>query len=193
MGIALDLSSLALGSVVEAACQVVGTKTGEQLTSNVVRLLAKRFTDQSSRWARTLARVNERAWSALEIALVGDSFWDRCKVGLAGGDERAFREQALRFFDALPAGSLPADRDTFRRECWQELRRARKAGVLTGGDVAPESLARRAGTFARYREPQLLVRAQQQMTAHMGETLRAAGYPRLAQLLTLGDGRRCSS
>jgi regulation of enolase protein 1 (concanavalin A-like superfamily) len=187
MGIALDLSSLALDSVVEAACQVVGARAGEQLANGVVRLLAKQFTDQSTRWTRALARVNERAWRALEIALAGDSFWDRCKISLASGDEKAFRGQVLGFLDALPAGSLPADRDVFRRECWQELRRARKAGALSGA-VAPDKLAQRAGTFVRYREPHLQVRAQQQMAAHMAQTLRDAGYPNLAQLLTLGDG-----
>ena len=36
--------------------------------------------------------------SRLEIALAGDSFWDRCKLALAPSEDKAFREQ-VRAFD----------------------------------------------------------------------------------------------
>jgi hypothetical protein len=188
MGIVLDLSSLALGPLVEGACQVVGAKASEQLVSGVVTLLAKRFTDQSARLTRAVEKANERAWKALEIALAGDSFWERCKVQLAGGEERAFRAQVRDFLDGIPASELPANKDEFRRQCWQELRKARKAGVLTGGVPSAEQLARRAGAFARFREPQLLLRAQHETLAHMARALGDLGYNRLAQLLAPHEG-----
>ncbi len=57
-----------------------------------------------------------------------------------------------------------------------------------GKELAPEKLAERAGAFARFREPQALMKAQQATLAHMAGTLREFGYPRLAQLLTLREG-----
>lgn len=188
MGIALDLSSLALGPVVEGACQVVGAKMGEGMAAGVLNLLVKRFTDQSTRLTRALDKANDRAWKALEIALAGDSFWERCKVTLARGEDRAFRAQVRDLLDALPLDSLPGGRDEFRRQCGRELHKARKAGALSGETMAAEQLAKRASAFARFHEPGLLLKAQRQTLAHMAALLDGAGYTHLAQLLTLGEG-----
>jgi serine/threonine protein kinase len=187
MDIGLELSCLALGPVVEGLCQMAGAAAGESVL-NVATLLAKRFTDQSAHLTRALEKANERAWKALEIALAGDSFWSRCQVRLASGEEKAFRVEVLGFLDVLPTESLPQNKDAFRRECWQELRRARKAGVLSAGSLSAKHLTDRAGDFARFGDPKQVLRSQQETLARMGQTLRKAGYPTLAQLLALRDG-----
>src|SRR5690348_15646774 len=106
MDIGLELSCLALGPVVEGLCQMAGAAAGESVL-NVATLLVKRFTDQSARLTHALEKANDRAWKALEIALAGDSFWSRCQVRLASGEEKVFRAEVLGFLDALPADLLP--------------------------------------------------------------------------------------
>src|SRR4029079_1775689 len=91
-----------------------------------------------------LGRSNDRAWRALEVALAGEGLWDRCKLVLAAGDEEAFREQVRPFLDTCSLAELQG-RDAYRQSCLNELRAARKAGVLTEGRLEPRSLARQCG------------------------------------------------
>jgi hypothetical protein len=75
MSIFISLSSLALRQVVDGACAALGARESGEA---VVGFLAERFTDHSQRLARALQQANDNAWKALEIALAGDSLWERC-------------------------------------------------------------------------------------------------------------------
>ena len=89
MSIFFSLSSLALRQVVDGACAALGVKDGGEA---VVGFLTERFTDHSQRLARALRQANDNAWKALEIALAGDSLWDRCKAADAtAGNADPFR------------------------------------------------------------------------------------------------------
>jgi hypothetical protein len=117
MSVVTDLSVLALGELVESACFTLSSGVGAGVAGRIVSLLKERLTDPSQRLAKALSQANVRAWRALEIALAGDTFWDRCRARLATGEERSFREQARAFLESLPAEGLSADSEEFRRRC----------------------------------------------------------------------------
>jgi hypothetical protein len=101
MSIVHTLSLLALKEVLPT---VVGGKIAEASTG-LVNLLSKHFNDPSQRLARALHAANDRSWKAIEIGLAGDSIWEKCKVVVASGEDKAFRQQLQAFLDTNP---LPA-------------------------------------------------------------------------------------
>ncbi len=178
MGVLVNLSVLALRQLIDGACSTVGLSgTGEA----VVGLLTRHFTDHSKKLTEALETANERAWKALEIALAGESFWDRCQVVLASNEDKAFGRQVRAFLDANP---LSADGAEFRDRCLRELRTARKEQLLTGGSLDARTLAQRAGAFARFSDPQAVLAAEWQAIDQMAYELRQAGHSNLGQLLS---------
>lgn len=188
MGIAETLSGLALGPVAEAVGQGLGGRVVEGLGGGLIGALASRFTDQSQRLGRALSQAHARAWKALEIALAGDSFWEKCRARFGRAEDQAFRAEVRRFLDSIPADQLPRTKEAFRRQCLAELRAARKGGLLTQGSLSPQRLAKEAGTFAGFRNPEALLKAEREALAHIGEELQAAGYEQLGQLLAPREG-----
>src|SRR4051794_34874990 len=122
MSILLSLSTLAIRELVDGACIYEGGAA-------IVGFLTERFTDQSQLLAKALNSANERAWKTLEIALAGDSLWDRCKVLIARSEDKAFAQQVRAFLDAAPLREL-SGKTALRQKCLEELRAARKAGAL---------------------------------------------------------------
>ena len=179
----LSLSSLALRQLVDGACTAVGVPEGGNTAVAVALFLKERFTDHSQRLSAALLGANQRAWKALELALVGDSLLERCKAATARIEDKAFARQVRAFLDATP---LPehADMNEFRPKCLGELRAARKAGLLTMGDLPPGALAEQAGAFARFSDPQSLLDGEWRVVQGMALTLKEAGYMHLALLLT---------
>src|SRR5262249_4838346 len=156
-----DLCALALRGLVGGACKALGSEAGAAAGEGVVVFLMRHFVDHSQKLLEALHHANERAWRALEVALAGDGLWDRCKLVLASGDEKAFREQVRPFLDGCSLSELQG-RDAFRQSCLNELRAARKAGLLTEGKLDPANLARKAGAFARFSDPHAVLEAEHQ-------------------------------
>src|SRR5262245_47728755 len=184
MPITHNLSALALRQLVGGACSAAGLGPGEAAVAGVVGFLTRHFLDHSQRLTHALQRTNEQAWRALEVALAGESLWDRCKRVLASGEEKAFREQVQPFLAACPLGELHG-RDAYRQLCLQELRAARKAGLLTDGTLDPAGLARQAGAFARFSNPQALLDAEAQALLQVADDLRSAGHANLSAFVAL--------
>src|SRR5262245_64432660 len=184
MRISADLCALALRGLVGGACKALGSEAGAAAVDGVVGFLMRHFVDHSQKLLEALHHANERAWRALEVALAGDGLWDRCKLVLASGDEKAFREQVRPFLDGCSLSELQG-RDAFRHSCLNELRAARKAGLLTEGKLDPANLARKAGAFARFSDPHAVLDAEHQTLVAMGDELRAAGYANLAAFIEL--------
>ncbi len=184
MRILQNLSSLTLRGVVGGACVAAGCEAGIGAVDKVVGLLTRRFIDHSQALGRALERSNEQAWKALEVALAGDSFWDRCKVAFSSADDKAFREQVRPFLDACPLAEL-SGKAQFRQDCLRELRAAARANQLTGGALDPQALARQAGAFAAHSDPQSLLGAERQALEQMSEDLRGAGHVNLAAFVAL--------
>ncbi len=162
MGVFQSLSVVALRQLVDGACSAVGIKGGEKL----VDVLTARFTDHSQKLTVALRNANERAWKALEIALAGDSLWDRCQIVLASAEDRAFREQVRAFLDISPLKKVKPEQRPILQQALQELRSARKKGLLTGGTLAPAQLAREAGAFAGFREDQQAILNEEWKVIH---------------------------
>jgi uracil-DNA glycosylase family 4 len=188
MGISHHLCTLAVQQMVAGTCSVLGLQPGYEACEGVARFLTRHFLDHSKKLDQALKSANERAWKALEVALAGDSLWDRCKRLLVSAEDRAFREQVKPFLDACPLAELQG-RETYRQACLEELRSARKANVLTGGSLDPASLARDAGAFARFSSPTAMIEAEGQALQEMGGELEQAGFPNLASFIVIRPSR----
>src|SRR5262245_28577019 len=182
MAIVQHLSLLALRPVLEGAFRAVGLDAGADAA---VGFLAGRFTDHSARLTAALHKANANAWRALELALAGDSWWDRVKLTLARREDQAFREQVNAFLRTTPLANLPSHPPEFRAQALRDLRAARKAGLLVGGGIDPQDLARRAGPFARFADQAALLDAEWAAVAAVIESLRAAACQALAHFLSL--------
>ena len=181
MGIALSLSTLALRPVAEGAAKLAAGGVGAIAASSAIDYLTERFTDQSDRLVTALARANERAWRTLEVALAGDSFWQRCGDLFRPGEEKGFRDQVRTWLAGGPETAAPA----FRDACLAELRAARRAGLLDSETLDAAALARRAGPFARHDSPTLLLDAEREALEEIAHPLRKAGHDHQARLVTL--------
>jgi uracil-DNA glycosylase family 4 len=184
MRISANLSALALRQLIGGACKTVGVDPGVGAIEGVVGFLTRHFIDHSHRLLEALQHSNERAWKALEVALAGDSLWDRCKLVFARGEDKAFRDQVQPFLNACPLAEL-SGKTAYRQACLEELRAARKAGLLTEGTLEPAALARDAGAFARFSDPQALLQAENHALEQMGDDLRKAGHTNLAAFIML--------
>jgi hypothetical protein len=89
MGLLVNLSTVALRQVLNGALQTVGISGGGDA---VVNFLTERFTDHSQRLTVALQTANDRAWKAFEVALAGESLFERCTVSIAPGEDQGFRE-----------------------------------------------------------------------------------------------------
>jgi serine/threonine protein kinase len=180
MAIADALSSLAMGPLVEGACEAVGGRLGTGLVSGVTALVLDRFRDHSQRLARALAQAHARAWKALEISLAGDTFWERCQVRLARAEDQAFRAQVRAFLDATAGDQLPAEKADFRRRCLEELRQARKSGLL-------QPAATNGTPLDAFGDDLRQLEDDRDILARVADDLRAAGHVHLAQLVAPAD------
>jgi hypothetical protein len=184
MVIVQNLSALALRQLVGGVCRAAGLEAGAAAAEAVAGLLRDRFTDHSQRLPAALRQANDNAWRALEIALAGDSWWDKVKVSLARAEDKAFREQLAAFLRVTPLGGLPGHGPEFRNQCLRDLRAARKQGLLAGA-LSPQAVAEQAGAFARFADPPALLRAEGQAVDAIADALRQAGLTALAHLVGL--------
>ncbi len=178
MGIFLSLSGIALREVVGGALQKVGLSGGDA----VIDVLTERFTDHSQRLTKALQSANERSWKALEVALAGDSLWERCKTALASAEDRAFREQVRAFLDISPLAKSSAEDVQLFKKALKELRDVRSGGALKAGSLTPSELAREAGALARFNDPQALLDAEWRLVDQAAGELRERS-PNLWKLL----------
>ena len=140
MGVFQNLSVVALRQLVGGACSAVGIGGAG---APIVDFLANRFTDHSSKLITALQTANERAWKAIEVALAGDSLWDKYKTAVASAEDKAFREQVRAFLEVSPFKNRTNDVDLAHifRDALKELRVARDRGLLTGGPLGRTELA----------------------------------------------------
>jgi hypothetical protein len=187
MAILQDLSALALRQVVGGLCQTAGVEAGAAAAEAVCRHLGERFTDHSQRLSTALHKASDAAWRALEVALAGNSWWDRVKSAVARAEDRALGDQVAAFLQATPLAGLASHGPEFRERALVELRAARKQGRLADG-LQPQALAQHVGGFARFSDPQALLTAEWEAVASLGGSLREAGFPSLAHLIELRAG-----
>ncbi|MCX7701822.1 MAG: hypothetical protein N2039_13170, partial [Gemmataceae bacterium] len=181
MGVLLGLSTLALRDVAFGAAGAGGLEYGVGALQAVIELLRSRFVSQGSRLADALCLANHRAWQTLEMALAGDSFWQRCRTVLAPADEKALRRELQAYFHAL---KLPqGDPTRFCKQCLDEIRAARKRGLLDDGKLDPARLAEHAGRLVQFREAHELLAAEKKILNDVCDSLRQASCVNLAVLI----------
>src|SRR5262245_25915533 len=103
MSALLNLSALAVKGMVFGAYQALGLEAGDRAVEPVSNFLGERFGQNEDKLVRILARVNTRAWDTLEVALAGESLWQRCTAVFGRAQEQAFRRQVRGFLDGLQA------------------------------------------------------------------------------------------
>jgi len=73
----------------------------------------------------------------------------------------------------------------FREKCREEMVCARKDGLLTDGALSAGELAREAGSFARFVDPQELLDAEWKVVRQVANELLSAGHRNLGRFLGL--------
>ncbi len=179
MSVFQSLSVVALRQLVGGVCKVVGISGA---ADKVVEVLTTRFTDQSQRLTKALQTANERAWKSLEVALGGESLWERIKGKLANAEDQAFREQVRAFLDASPLKNVKSEHLPKLQKALEELRTARSRGLLTGNSLSPAELAQQAGGFARFNDPQAVINEEWNFVNGIARELQPS-YPFLCQVL----------
>ena len=131
-----------------------------------------------------LNNANEKAWNTLQIALAGESF-----LSLTAKEDRNFARQMRDFLDY--AATLQEFEETadFRQRCLNELREAKKKGLLTGGNHDASQLAQITGEFAKYADPIALLNAEWEFVGQLANTLEKEKFKNLATLLRKAPAR----
>ncbi len=177
MGVVRFLSSLTFRGVLPGVCEALGVEAAKAGPEIVFAVLSTRFRDHSQRITEALQESVNRSWSALEVALAGDSWWKRVKSTLGRSEDQVFAGQVRAFLDAAPLPELTG-KDSFRLACLDDLKAARKKGLLThvpdGGDL-----------FTRYLDPKSLLNSELEVMADVAALLKEAGHANLAHLLSL--------
>jgi hypothetical protein len=158
MGISQSLSDLALQ-------QLMGEDAGVLLG-----WVRDRFTDQGQRVLDALHNANKRAWQTLEVALAGNSWWDKVKRLLAPREDQAFAREIQSFLDASPLAELPRKTE-FREKCLRELQHARKQGIIPGGRLTAEEVACLADWWVRHTDKQAVQAAEEAALAGIAREL----------------------
>ncbi len=185
MSALLKLSALAVKGMVFGACQALGLEAGDKAVEPVTRFLGDRFGQEADKLVRVLTKVNARAWDTLEIALAGESLWQRCTALFGRAQEQAFRREVRAFLDGLPAGLLEAEGPEFRKLALAELRLARREGALRVCALDVQQLAHRAGRLAAFASPEALLAEEQRALSEIAESFPGERYANLRRLLTL--------
>ena len=159
----------------------VAVGLGSTATVSVLDRLRQHFNDPTQRLPKALDRSCQRAWRALEITLAGNSLLSR----LHSTEDKALREQIRIFLDHALAQELVDKSDSWLKCCLKELRSAKKTGLLTGGEIDPQSIETQFPELAREESASGLIETEWKALEALAETLRANECPNLASLVSL--------
>lgn len=171
---------LAVRDLLPAALGALGLEAGAGSARRVASFLVDHFSEHGERLATALEAAAGRSWSALEVALAGETLWNR----LDRAEDRAVRRRLARFLDALLPTEVGGDPLVFRQRCLDELRAARREGLLSGG-VDLDGLARSANDLARLADPAAHVAAEDAALADLARPAAERGHAHLARLLQM--------
>src|SRR5436305_554233 len=155
-----------------ALCSAIG-----ESTEHVLGFLGERNSDMSRLLIDSLRGSGEKAWKAVEVALAGETLWNK----LDPVDEKAFRQQVRTLIDNMQLPIL-TERKEFGKLCLAELQQANKEGLLLPKTTADE-LAHSLGTFARHSDQAAVVSYQKAAVEEMAAILERARYKNLAWLV----------
>jgi serine/threonine protein kinase/F0F1-type ATP synthase assembly protein I len=186
MSLLLKISSFALRPVLGGAAKLIlqgiDFKLTDEAVSAVESYFVTRFTDPSKNLRNALSRAADRSWLAVEIALCGESLWSRLTDR---GEDKAFRTEIRTFLDSNPL-QVPQGRDeAFRRNALNQLRTARKTGLIPGNESSATTAAKQSTDFLRFADPSAVCEAEWRVMGEVAAMLRQAGHTALADLVEL--------
>jgi serine/threonine protein kinase len=155
-----------------ALYQVVG-----ESADRVVGFLASRVSDQGRLIIQALTTASEKAWRALEVALAGESLWNK----LDAADEKALRQQIRNLLENMPLPLLTGRRE-FGRLCLRELQEARKKGLLIT-ETAIEDFTRPPHGFTKQTEQSAVIEKERAAIQEMSAILQREKLTNLAWLV----------
>ena len=183
MGLFSAFTRLTFGAAKPIAQHVAGEEV-IKLASTAAGKVVAHFSDPSKKLSAAIQRSQERAWSALEIALGGESLW----AWFDAKETKAVRELIGDFLLSVQFGDLSAFPPDFRTRCAKEVRAIRKSGLLAATSLDKDFHEKLAADLARYGDPAGMVTAEQESLAAIGEQLKKEGYEHLPKLLAQPAG-----
>jgi serine/threonine protein kinase len=170
--------------IVNTLCALAVRHYMGESADRVVAALLDHVDDHSLRVTRALHTANDRAWRALELALAGDSWWDRFKGKLARREDQALAQQIRAFLDANPLREFAGQPGTQPQLCLRDLQAARQAGHLNARPEVNE-VARQVQAFKRYHDSEALVKQDMEVIGQLAAHVKGAGFAHLSWLLEL--------
>jgi hypothetical protein len=173
-------------AVILALCRIAIKEVAGEQGEKVLGMLTDHFSDQSQRLAEALRQSNERAWKAFELALAGDSWWDRLKGAMARGEDKTLAAQVRSFLDAHPLQEFVSE-PRVRELCLRDLHAARKAGHFTG-DIDKAVLAEKLRSQQRLADPLARTRYDLDAITEVADFFQQQGFKHIAWLLNVQVG-----
>ncbi len=180
-------------AIVQHLCALALQPLLGDAADKAVQVISDHLTDHSKRLPLALQTANDHAWTAVELALVGDSWWDALKGSLfASGEEKALAARIRSFLDGHALAELNRQPAEHRHACRQELRQARQQKLIHSSSLVPAALARHLAGWRRFAAPHELAREDLRQVGAMADELRQAGFIHLSWLLGLQVDRGTS-
>ncbi len=176
--VGIELSSLALRPL----CEAFAGDSLSRMAGGAVVALQKFFVDHSQLLTKALKESNDRAWKTIELALSGDSFWDKVRKMFTRAEDQAFLKKIREFLDSQEITGVK-NKDTFRKQCLKELKTARSRDKLIPDDLDPDQLAHKSVDFTRYEDPQKLLDTEWALLDSLVAQLRP-DFPNLASFVS---------
>src|SRR5687767_11505167 len=137
-------------SLVRALSVLVVKQVLTDRAESLFGFLGDRFSDNARRLEKALHNSSARAWQALELALAGSSWWQAVTSTFTSHEEQGLVQHIRAYLTSLPPDVLPAREEAFRNRCLNDLRSARRVGLVPGTSFSVHAAAGDAQAFARY-------------------------------------------
>jgi hypothetical protein len=163
-------------------------ENGEKI-AGVLQMLTDHFSDQGQRLGKALQTANERSWKTIELALAGDSWWQRMKSAFTSAETKALAAQVRSFLDAHPLNEVVSE-PRVRELCLRDLHCAREAGHLQG-DLDRVALVKKLRSGQHLVDNTARMRADLDTVNEIAVFLQEQNYKHLAWLLQVqvSEGR----
>ena len=157
--------------------QVVG-----DVADKAVDLVAERLTNEGDALPQAVKEANDRAWRALNVALAGDSYWEKFKrYALGDATQRALRQQIEIVLGEL-AKANKTQLELVRANCLNDLMRLRRSKEFKSNILTKDELKHHLAAWQHYTDPKQLIDGAWRAVAEFANEL-ATSYPDLARLL----------
>ncbi|HEY7329939.1 MAG TPA: tetratricopeptide repeat protein [Gemmataceae bacterium] len=190
MSIGESLSRLLLKQLVDD----VFTTGGAEALDAVIDFLLRCGEQEDPHLTTVLEQAMQRAWHVLEASLTGEPGWDHSQAGLAPRAAQQLRQCLGRLLAELAHGKSIGNKSTarmvanaLRRQCLDDLCRARAGGALIGC-LDREEWARSHDVFVRFATNQGRRDTRRRTEGQLLRDLEQQGCVGLMRLLTGSGG-----